>query len=89
MDSLYTSRQRGVAGDEADWRNPTFSTHSRREQLEALDEDALAEALPKKISLTDPNDGGSAYSADATNYLIDTGALRKSGCGGHPGALDC
>ncbi|WP_242532327.1 hypothetical protein [Pseudomonas aeruginosa] len=49
-----------------------------REYLEALDEEALAEALPKKISLTDPQSrwtaapGGPAFFAYSTNYLIDT-----------------
>ena len=48
------SRQRGVAGDEVDWSDPKLSSRAVREYLEALDEEALAEALPKKISLTDP-----------------------------------
>jgi len=48
------SRQRGVAGDEIDWRDPALSSRTVREYLEALDEEALAEALPRKISLTDP-----------------------------------
>lgn len=49
-----------------------------REYLEALDEEALAEALPKKVSLTDPLSrwtaapGGPAFFAYSTNYLIDT-----------------
>ncbi len=72
------SRQRGVAGDEVDWSDPTLSSRAVREYLEALDEEALAEALPKKISLTDPLSrwtaapGGPAYFAYSTNYLIDT-----------------
>ena len=72
------SRQRGVAGDEVDWRDPALSSRAVREYLEALDEEALAEALPKKISLTDPQSrwtaapGGPAYFAYSTNYLIDT-----------------
>ena len=44
-----TSRQRGVAGDEVDWRDPALSSRAVREYLEALDEEALAEALPKKF----------------------------------------
>ncbi len=69
------SRQRGVPGDEIDWRDPALSTRAVREYLEALDEDALAEALPKKISLTDPQarwtaaPGGPTFFAYAT---IDT-----------------
>ncbi|HEJ4639105.1 TPA: transposase, partial [Pseudomonas aeruginosa] len=72
------NRQRGVAGDEVDWRDPTLSNRAVREYLEALDEEALAEALPKKISLTDPLSrwtaapGGPAFFAYSTNYLIDT-----------------
>ena len=72
------SRQRGVAGDEVDWRDPALSNRAVREYLEALDEEALAEALPKKISLTDPLSrwtaapGGPAFFAYSTNYLIDT-----------------
>lgn len=38
------SRQRGVAGDEVDWRDPTLSSRAVREYLEALDEEALAES---------------------------------------------
>ncbi|GAB0832136.1 hypothetical protein DW03F1_22350 [Escherichia coli] len=72
------SRQRGVAGDEVDWNDPKLSSRAVREYLEALDEEALAEALPKKISLTDPQSrwtaapGGPAFFAYSTNYLIDT-----------------
>lgn len=49
-----------------------------REYLKALDEEALAETLPKRLSLTDPQTrwtaapGGSAFFAYSTNYLIDT-----------------
>ncbi|RFQ09740.1 IS5/IS1182 family transposase, partial [Pseudomonas sp. ATCC 13867] len=70
--------QRGVAGDEVDWRDPALSTRAVREYLEALNEEALAEALPKKISFTDPQarwtaaPGGPAFFAYSTNYLIDT-----------------
>ena len=72
------SRQRGVAGDEVDWSDPKLSSRAVREYLEALDEEALAEALPKKISLTDPLSrwtaapGGAVYFAYSTNYLFDT-----------------
>lgn len=49
------SRQRGVPGDEpANWSDPALSTRAVREYLEALDEEALAETLPKRLSLTDP-----------------------------------
>lgn len=49
------SRQRGVPGDdEINWRDPSLSTRAVREYLEALDEEALREALPKRLSLTDP-----------------------------------
>src|SRR5271167_3532717 len=44
------SRQRGVPGDEEiNWRDPSLSTRAVREYLEALDEEALAEALPKRL----------------------------------------
>ncbi|ASL29117.1 transposase [Azotobacter chroococcum] len=69
------SRQRGVAGDEAiNWGDPALSTRAVREYLEALDD----EALPKRLSLTDPlarwtaAPGGPAFFAYSTNYLIDT-----------------
>lgn len=49
------SRQRGVPGDEqVNWSDPALSTRAVREYLEALDEEALAETLPKRVSLTDP-----------------------------------
>ncbi len=72
------SRQRGVLGDdEINWRDPALSTRAVREYLEALDEEALGEALPKRLSLTDPlyrwteAPGGPAFFAYSTNYLID------------------
>lgn len=72
------SRQRGVPGDEEiNWSDPSLSTRAVREYLEALDEEALAEALPKRLSLTDPlarwtaAPGGPAFFAYSTNYLID------------------
>jgi len=49
-----------------------------REYLEGLDEEALAETLPKRLSLTDPQarwtaaPGDQAFFASSTNYLIDT-----------------
>ena len=72
------SRQRGVLGDEeVNWSDPSLSTRAVREYLKALDEEALAEALPKRLSLTDPLSrwtaapGGPAFFAYSTNYLID------------------
>ena len=72
------SRQRGVPGDEeVNWSDPSLSTRAVREYLEALDEEALAETLPKRLSLTDPlarwtaAPGGPAFFAYSTNYLID------------------
>lgn len=74
------SRQRGVPGDEeVNWRDPSLSTRAVREYLEALDEEALAETLPKRLSLTDPlarwtaAPGGPAFFAYSTNYLSDVG----------------
>lgn len=49
-----------------------------REYLETLDDEALAETLPKRLSLTDPQarwtaaPGGPAFFAYPTNNLIDT-----------------
>ena len=72
------SRQRRVPGDEEiNWCDPSLSTGAVREYLEALDEEALAEALPKRLSLTDPLSrwtavpGGPGFFAYSTNYLID------------------
>lgn len=49
------SRQRGVPGDEqVSWSDPALSICTVHEYLEALDEEALAETLPKRLSLTDP-----------------------------------
>jgi len=48
-------RQRGVPGDEeVNWSDPSLSTRAVSDYLEALDEEALAEALPKRLSLIDP-----------------------------------
>lgn len=72
------SKQRGVARDEVDWSNPALSSRAVCEYLEALDDEALAETLPKKVSLSDPQSrwtaapGGPAFFAYSTNYLIDT-----------------
>jgi hypothetical protein len=54
-----------------------LSTRAVLEYLEALDEEALAETLPKRLSLTDTQahwtaaPGGPAFYAYSTNYLID------------------
>ena len=49
------SRQRGVTGDEqGNWSDPALSIRAVREYFEGLDEEALAETLPKRLSLTDP-----------------------------------
>ncbi len=49
------SRQRGVPKNEQiDWGEPTLITRAVHEYLEALYDEALAEALPKRRSLTDP-----------------------------------
>ena len=73
------NRQRGVAGDEAvAWADPALRAHAVREYLEAPEAEALAEVMPKNISLTDPlarwtaAPGGPAFFAYSTNYLIDT-----------------
>jgi hypothetical protein len=73
------SGPRGIAkGEDIDWTNPALNTRAVREYLEALDEEALAETLPRRISLTDPQSswtaatGDRAFFAYSTNYLIDT-----------------
>ncbi|MGA7179793.1 MAG: IS1182 family transposase [Thiobacillaceae bacterium] len=73
------SGPRGIAkGEDIDWANPALNTRAVREYLEALDEEALAETLPRRISLTDPQSswtgatGDQAFFAYSTNYLIDT-----------------
>ena len=73
------SGPRGIPkGEEIDWTNPALNTRAVREYLEALDEEALAETLPRRISLTDPQSswtaatGDRAFFAYSTNYLIDT-----------------
>jgi hypothetical protein len=44
------SRQRGVPGNEqVNWNDPAPSTRAVRKYLEALDEEALAESLPKRL----------------------------------------
>ena len=63
---------------QSDWTNPALNTRAVREYLEALDEEALAEALPRRVSLTDPQSSWTAATGDrpffaySTNYLIDT-----------------
>ena len=73
------NKQRSVLGsDPTDWSNPALSSRAVREYLERLDGEALAETVPKRISLTDPQSswtaalGGPAFFAYSTNYLIDT-----------------
>ncbi|ALM86952.1 IS1182 family transposase [Bordetella sp. N] len=73
------SRQRGVPASEVtDWSNPALSTRAVREYLEALNDEAFEQAVPRRISLTDPQSrwtaapGGPAFFAYSTNYLIDT-----------------
>ena len=72
------SRQRGVpANEQAIWSDLSLSTRAVREYLEALNEEVLAETLPKRLSLTAPQarwtavPGDSAFFAYLTNYLID------------------
>jgi transposase len=73
------SGPRGISkGEEIDWTNPALNTRAVREYLEALDEEALAGTLPRRISLTDPQSswtgatGDQPFFAYSTNYLIDT-----------------
>lgn len=73
------SHQHSVqVGEQVDWTNPILSNRAVREYLEALDDEALAETVPRKTSLSDPQSrwtaatGGIAFFAYSTNYLIDT-----------------
>ncbi|MDZ7585682.1 MAG: IS1182 family transposase [Thiobacillus sp.] len=73
------SHQHSVqAGEQVDWTNPVLSNRAVREYLEALDDEVLAETVPRKTSLSDPQSrwtaatGGIAFFAYSTNYLIDT-----------------
>jgi hypothetical protein len=65
-------------GEQVDWTNPILSNRAVREYLEALDDEALTEVVPRKTSLSDPQSrwtaatGGIAFFAYSTNYLIDT-----------------
>jgi transposase len=65
-------------GERCDWHVPEIDTRPMREYLAALDGDAQAEAVTRKVSLSDPHSrwtaatGGIAYFAYSTNYLIDT-----------------
>lgn len=70
------NKQHSVAAGEAvDWAG--VSTRAVREYLETLDGEAVAETMPKRISLSDPQSrwtgalGGPAFFAYSTNYLID------------------
>jgi len=53
------SAQRGEPGEaKIDWADPVLNTRAVREYLEALDDEAPAETMPKRISLTDPLHAG-------------------------------
>ena len=78
-------RKRGFPGEEGiEWERPGRKTRAVREYLDALDNDSEAvkadEATRKTVSLTDPTarwtaaQGGPAYYAYSTNYLIDVEA---------------
>ncbi len=73
------SHQHSVqTGEAIDWTNPTLGNRAVHEYLEALDDEVLAEVVPRKTSLSDPQSrwtaatGGIAFFAYSTNYLIDT-----------------
>ena len=72
------SHQHSVApGERCDWNNPRIDTRAMREYLAALDDEELAAAASRKLSLSDPHSrwtaatGGIAFFAYSTNYLID------------------
>src|ERR1700690_4448596 len=63
------SGMRGVPGAEPiDWANPALNTRAVREYLEALDEEALAEAMPRRVSLTDPQSRWTAATRDRAYF---------------------
>ena len=73
------SHQHSVApGEHCDWNNSQIDTRAMREYLAALNEEDLAAAASRKVSLSDPQSrwtaatGGIAFFAYSTNYLIDT-----------------
>ena len=87
------SRQRGVPGDEqVNWSDPALSSHTVREYLEALDEEALAETLPKRLSLKDPQarwtaaPGGQSVLRLLHELSDRYRARRDHGCGTHTGS---
>lgn len=65
-------------GGQVDWTAPEINTRAMREYLAALDDETLADVVPRKVSLSDPDSrwtaakGGIAFFAYSTNYLIDT-----------------
>ena len=70
------NKQNSVASGEAiDWTS--VSSRAVREYLETLDDEAIAAAMPRRMSLSDPQSrwtgaiGGPAFYAYSTNYLID------------------
>ncbi len=92
------SRQRGVPGGEpVNWSDPVLSTRAVREYLEALDEEALAETLPKRLSLTDPQARWTVGPLDRCSrrpsvlrllheLSVRYRARRDHGCGTHTGS---
>lgn len=73
------NKQSSIPREESvDWTTPALNTRAVREYLESLDDKSLAETMPKRLSLTDPQSswtaalGGPAFFAYSTNYLIDT-----------------
>lgn len=74
-------RQRGVSGTEAlDWCADADTARPVREYLEAIEQSNPLSFTPKFVSLTDPSatwtaaQGGPAFFAYSTNYLIDLNA---------------
>ena len=71
------SHQHSVqVGEHCDWNRPEIDTRAMREYLAALDDEALAEVVPRKVSLSDPHSrwtaatGGIAFFAYSTNYPV-------------------
>jgi transposase len=66
------------AGEHSNWPNPEINSRAVREYLEALDGEAPADAMCRRVSLSDPQSQWTAATGDrpffaySTNYLIDT-----------------
>src|SRR3546814_12284512 len=73
------NKQRSVPGtDPVDWSSPALSTRDVREYLEGLDGAALAEAMPKRLSLTDPQSSWTAALCGPAFFSSSTRSEERS-----------